>query len=82
MAPGAANGANMMRPPLGGGVPMGVTGGVPIGRGPEVWLRADSSDWSSTHQAPSQLGRDEVTDHHVLGSNGGNCATEHGKEAR
>lgn len=78
LAPDSASGANMMRPGVGGAVPPSMSG--PVGRGPEVWLRADSTEWT-THPAAAQPGRDGTNDHR-LGYTGDRNAAEQGKDAR
>ena len=78
LAPDSASGANMMRPGVGGAVPPSMSG--PVGRGPEVWLRADSTEWT-THPAAPQPGRDGTNDHR-LGYTGDRNAAEQGKDAR
>ncbi|MDX8056752.1 hypothetical protein SK571_45925 [Lentzea sp. BCCO 10_0798] len=80
LAPGAGPAANAVRPPLGSALGAGLAPPAPMARGPEVWLRADTSDWANTHQAVTRLGRDGADQ--VPGFNGGTCATGHGKEVR
>lgn len=79
LAPDANSGANMLRPGLGGAVPPSLSG--PVGRGPEVWLRGDSAEWTVTHPAAAQPGRDGTNDHR-LGFTGDRNAAEQGKDAR
>jgi hypothetical protein len=79
LAPDSAPGANMMRPSLGGVVPPSVSG--PVGRGSEVWLRADSAEWTATHQVTAHQSRDDTHDRR-LGFTGDKNAAEQGKDAR
>ncbi|WP_086669137.1 hypothetical protein [Lentzea kentuckyensis] len=79
LAPDSAADANMMRPSMGGAVAPGVSG--PVGRGSEVWLRGDSTEWTATHQAAAQPGRDGTRDHR-LGFTGDRNAAEQGEDAR
>jgi hypothetical protein len=52
-----------------------------VGRGAEVWLRADGAEWTDAHPVAGRPDRDDTCDHR-LGFNGDKSAAENGKDAR